>query len=107
LSFLIEKELAQTGGEKVRLKAVIEELERRLSVERRDSTRLQELSVYCERVRNKLAGSGFDQKRFALEALKVQVIVDGRDWKLTYGFEALQREEQFRKQCQDIRSGIQ
>lgn len=82
LAELIERELVQIEKEKETLLSTITELEWRIVEQDKAVVNLRTLYDYCQDVAQNLTDFDFKAKRLALEALGVQVIASGKDWKI-------------------------
>ena len=79
---LVEREILRGEQEKEQLCASVVRLEGRLAEQQATVERLDALNTYCERVARNLDAFGFREKRLAFEALAVQIVANGRDWRL-------------------------
>jgi site-specific DNA recombinase len=79
---LIEREVARVEREKSELRATIGRLEARATSQAAVAAKVEQLSAYCARVSRKLDRFSFDEKRFAFDAIGLQVHASGRDWRV-------------------------
>ncbi len=82
LAEIIERELLQIEKERQILLTTIAELEGRILEQDKTILNLRTLYDYCQDVAQNLTGFDFNKKRLALEALGVQVLASGKDWKV-------------------------
>ncbi|HXG68125.1 MAG TPA: zinc ribbon domain-containing protein, partial [Blastocatellia bacterium] len=83
LAAIIEKELKQAEKERRALAETIAELDRQIAGQEQITVNLKTLYDYCQGASQTWARADFDKKRLALEALGIQVIAEGREWRIT------------------------
>ncbi len=80
---LVEREITRLEREKQQFQAAIDDLEARIRAQQQAVTKMDALNTYCQRVADRLDSFGFEDKRLALEALRIRITGNGRDWTLS------------------------
>jgi len=80
---LVRREIARAEHEKDQFRAVIADLKARIAAQQSAQQQLEAVSAYCARVATNLDRLSEGEKRLALEAMRVQVVANGNDWRLT------------------------
>jgi site-specific DNA recombinase len=83
---LVEREIATAEQEKKQLQATIDRFDRLIAEQEAAIVQLDALTAYCERVATRLETANFADKRGFLEALGVEVIANGRQWRIQGSF---------------------
>jgi hypothetical protein len=81
----VHEQITRLEREKETLAGLVADIERRQRSQRASVERLEDLTLYLDRVASNLKVFDFAEKRLALEALGVTVYADGRDWRLECG----------------------
>ncbi|HVF56596.1 MAG TPA: recombinase family protein [Pyrinomonadaceae bacterium] len=79
---IIERELLQATREKQSLLKTLADLDARIEGQEQAAVNLKSLYDYCRKVERELATFEFDEQRLALEALGIEVVAKGRDWRI-------------------------
>lgn len=83
---MFQEQIKLKTTERQRLMALVEETEARIAAQSADAANLAALTEYCERVRGNLDNFGFDDKRLALSALNLQLVGNGREYRVEVSF---------------------
>jgi site-specific DNA recombinase len=79
---LLKRELARLEQEKQALQDSLQTLEQRLAAHQAALAQLEHVKNYCATVASRLTTFSFAEKRLALEALDIEVIANGREWRI-------------------------
>jgi len=74
----LDDELDRRRTERTSLQSHLKELERRLETQEELLERKRSIEEYCQRARENIDSFDFEQKRLAIDALNIQVIVEGK-----------------------------
>ncbi len=70
-------------AERISLQERLREIESRLEAQREIGVRRRSIEEYCRRAAKNIDSFGFEEKRLAVDALGIQVVVDGKQMVLS------------------------
>lgn len=71
----IERQIISKKHDRDQYKGLIADVERRMAANLKQAVDLTDLQAYCDEVRDVIDGFGFEEKRLAIEALRVKVYI--------------------------------
>jgi site-specific DNA recombinase len=76
----VKQQMSATERQKEQWQEIVERYEQQAHDADASVEQLEALTAYCDRVAQNLEGFAFEEKRFALDALDVFVVANGREW---------------------------